>query len=429
MRPGMQEEIWRVIFILVSCALFGWSLGFLVELIFLGILGYCLWTFSVAGRVFAWIDKGMRGIPPELDGIWGDITDTFNRQRRRHRRAQDKMRVTINRVTRVTEVLDEGLLILTNDRNLDWWNSSAKRLLGLRSGDRGTSVMNLIRDPDFVAYINQGDFSDSLTLASNVQDTVVLELTASYFGQQGEIVLLVSDTSRINHLQKLRSEFVGNVSHELRTPLTVIKGYLETLQDTSDITVLQQKAFQQMSEQVIRMQSLADDLILLSRLEESHDIDTDEKFDITALLHSLIGEAKALSSGQHSVIFEHTPLMIWSSEKDIRGALGNVIFNAVRHNPQGAVISIAVREELTGILISIKDDGIGIDPYEIPRLTERFYRGDNSRNSHTGGSGLGLAITKHALSKAGGNLSISSRVGQGASFDCWLPYHSKNSAL
>ena len=96
MRPGMQEEIWRVIFILVSCALFGWSLGFLVELIFLGILGYCLWTFSVAGRVFAWIDKGMRGIPPELDGIWGDITDTFNRQRRRHRRAQDKMRVTIN---------------------------------------------------------------------------------------------------------------------------------------------------------------------------------------------------------------------------------------------------------------------------------------------------------------------------------------------
>ena len=124
-----------------------------------------------------------------------------------------------------------------------------------------------------------------------------------------------------------------------------------------------------------------------------------------------------------------TPLMIWSSEKDIRGALGNVIFNAVRHNPQGAVISIAVREELTGILISIKDDGIGIDPYEIPRLTERFYRGDNSRNSHTGGSGLGLAITKHALSKAGGNLSISSRVGQGASFDCWLPYHSKNSPL
>ena len=423
MRPGMQEEIWRVIFILVSCALFGWSLGFLVELIFLGILGYCLWTFSVAGRVFAWIDKGMRGIPPELDGIWGDITDTFNRQRRRHRRAQDKMRVTINRVTRVTEVLDEGLLILTNDRNLDWWNSSAKRLLGLRSGDRGTSVMNLIRDPDFVAYINQGDFSDSLTLASNVQDTVVLELTASYFGQQGEIVLLVSDTSRINHLQKLRSEFVGNVSHELRTPLTVIRGYLETLQDIPKNTAVENKAYDQMSEQVTRMQALADDLILLSRLEEEVGNSVLEEFDLADLLKTIVIEAEALSEGQHIISFDAMSTPLRANQKDIRGALGNIIFNAVKHNPTGANIEIKIEAKESGFFVTIADDGIGIDPLEIPRLTERFYRGDNSRNSQTGGSGLGLAIAKHALTQAGGSLTITSRLGKGSKFECWLPTH------
>jgi two-component system phosphate regulon sensor histidine kinase PhoR len=72
-------------------------------------------------------------------------------------------------------------------------------------------------------------------------------------------------------------------------------------------------------------------------------------------------------------------------------------------------------------MISIKDDGVGIDSFEIPRLTERFYRGDNSRNSQTGGSGLGLSIAKHGLNKAGGTLTIRSRLGQGATFDCWLP--------
>ncbi len=155
MRPGMRTEIWRVVLIGLSCCLFGWNLGFLSEFLLLGLFVYLFWTFRVSARVLVWIDKGMRGLPPEIDGLWGEITDTLNRQRRRHRRSQDKMRLTINRVTRVTEALDEGLLVLRSDRTLDWWNSSAKRLLALRTSDRGTSVMNLIRDPVFVAYITK----------------------------------------------------------------------------------------------------------------------------------------------------------------------------------------------------------------------------------------------------------------------------------
>lgn len=419
MRPGMRTEIWRVVLIGLSCCLFGWNLGFLSEFLLLGLFVYLFWTFRVSARVLVWIDKGMRGLPPEIDGLWGEITDTLNRQRRRHRRSQDKMRLTINRVTRVTEALDEGLLVLRSDRTLDWWNSSAKRLLALRTSDRGTSVMNLIRDPVFVAYINQDQYSGSIKLASNLQNDILLELTASYFGQS-EIVLVIKDISHINKLETLRSEFVGNVSHELRTPLTVVRGYLETLQDISNGSALQMKAYDQMSEQVMRMQSLADDLITLSQLEEDLEPPT-EPFDVVPLLEIIVGEAEALSEGQHVIAFEAQPVMVTANQKTIRGALGNIIFNAVKHNPNGAKINIRIIDEAEGTTISVADDGIGIDPMEIPRLTERFYRGDGSRNSQTGGSGLGLAIVKHAITQAGGTLTINSRLGQGAQFHVWLP--------
>ena len=415
----MRTEIWRVVLIGLSCCLFGWNLGFLSEFLLLGLFVYLFWTFRVSARVLVWIDKGMRGLPPEIDGLWGEITDTLNRQRRRHRRSQDKMRLTINRVTRVTEALDEGLLVLRSDRTLDWWNSSAKRLLALRTSDRGTSVMNLIRDPVFVAYINQDQYSGSIKLASNLQNDILLELTASYFGQS-EIVLVIKDISHINKLETLRSEFVGNVSHELRTPLTVVRGYLETLQDISNGSALQMKAYDQMSEQVMRMQSLADDLITLSQLEEDLEPPT-EPFDVVPLLEIIVGEAEALSEGQHVIAFEAQPVMVTANQKTIRGALGNIIFNAVKHNPDGATIKITVTNRDQGLLVSVADDGIGIDPMEIPRLTERFYRGDSSRNSKTGGSGLGLAIVKHAITQAGGTLTINSRLGQGAQFHVWLP--------
>ena len=415
----MRTEIWRVVLIGLSCCLFGWNLGFLSEFLLLGLFVYLFWTFRVSARVLVWIDKGMRGLPPEIDGLWGEITDTLNRQRRRHRRSQDKMRLTINRVTRVTEALDEGLLVLRSDRTLDWWNSSAKRLLALRTSDRGTSVMNLIRDPVFVAYINQDQYSGSIKLASNLQNDILLELTASYFGQS-EIVLVIKDISHINKLETLRSEFVGNVSHELRTPLTVVRGYLETLQDISNGSALQMKAYDQMSEQVMRMQSLADDLITLSQLEEDLEPPT-EPFDVVSLLEIIVGEAEALSEGQHVIAFEAQPVMVTANQKTIRGALGNIIFNAVKHNPNGARINIRIIDEAEGTTISVADDGIGIDPMEIPRLTERFYRGDGSRNSQTGGSGLGLAIVKHAITQAGGTLTINSRLGKGAQFDVWLP--------
>ena len=417
----MNREIWRVVLISLFSVLFGFSLGAPFETLVAGLVAYSLWTFRIISQLFSWIDRGMRGFPPDTDGVWGEISDTLNRQRRRHRRTQERMRRTINRITRLTGALEEGIVVLRSDLTIDWWNSSAAGLLALRSSDRGTAVTNLIRGPEFVRYISQKEFDGSLKLSSINPSDPILQVSASFFGAD-EIVLVVTDITRVTNLEQLRKEFVGNVSHELRTPLTVMRGYLETLQDMPGNSEMVDKAFIQMSDQVMRMEALANDLILISRLESDDHPPNIETVNLQQLLESIVAEAELLSGGKHSLSLNcDEDSGIDADITDLRSVLGNIIFNAVRHNPQGADIAIRVTRYKSYINISVKDSGKGIDPMEIPRLTERFYRGDSSRNSDTGGTGLGLAIVKHALARCDGRLTINSRLGQGAEFVCRFP--------
>ena len=417
----MHTEIWRIVLVGLFTVFFGWSLGYPLEIVLIGAGCYLIWTFRIIGLLFNWIDKGMRGIPPDADGVWGEISDTLNRQRRRHRRGQEKMRRTINRVTRLTEALDQGILVLRSDLTLDWWNSAAKNLVGLRSSDRGSAIMNLIRDPLFVDYMHKKEFVGTIELPSIIQEGRLLEFSASSFGDD-EIVLVIADITRLNNLETVRKEFVGNISHELRTPLTVIKGYIETLGDSPNNTPSVDKAFEQMATQVNRMQLLADDLILLSQFEADGQTTNRNPINLNSLLCEIIVEAEQLSSGKHSLHLNcPDSLSITSEMSAVRSALGNIVFNAVRHNSQGATIRISVVESAETVSVAIADDGVGIDPLEISRLTERFYRGDSSRNSTTGGSGLGLAIAKHAMTRCEGSLQINSSLGEGSEFTCRFP--------
>ena len=420
MRLGMQNEIWRIIAISLFSLIFGISLGQPLMALLVGGVLYILWASRTISRLFKWVDIGMRGVPPDMDGVWGEFADTLNRQRRRHRGTQEKMRRAINRAKRVTEAVDDAVIVLRRDRTIDWWNSAGKKLLGLRSSDRGVAITNLIRDPNFVAYINSEQFEPSPGLPSLRHNGRLLEFSAVLFGDS-EIVVVISDITQINELEKVRKEFVGNISHELRTPLTVMRGYVETLSDLKGNSAMANKAYQEMSNQIDRMKDLADDIILLSKLESDRQL-PQQPINLHKLLSEILLEAEQISGGKHRLTLEgESEIEIKADTKLVRSALGNIVFNAVLHNPQGADISIAISETSQQIEVAIKDTGVGIDPDEIPRLTERFYRGDSSRNSKTGGSGLGLAIVKHALTKCGATLEIKSRLGQGALFICIFP--------
>jgi two-component system phosphate regulon sensor histidine kinase PhoR len=417
LRLGMQNEIWRITAIALFSLILGISFERPLEALLFGVLVYIIWASRTIGRIFDWIDIGMRGVPPNMDGVWGDFADTLNRQRRRHRGTQEKMRRAINRAKRVTEAVDDAVIVLRRDRTIDWWNSAGKNFLGLRSSDRGVAITNFIREPQFVAYINSSQFESSTSLPASIHNGRLLEFSAVMFGES-EIVVVISDITQINELEKVRKEFVGNISHELRTPLTVMRGYVETLSDLKGNSAMANKAYQEMSNQIDRMKDLADDIILLSKLESDRQL-PQQPINLHKLLSEILLEAEQISGGKHRLTLEgESEIEIKADTKLVRSALGNIVFNAVLHNPQGADIVIDITQSETHTEVVISDNGVGIDADEIPRLTERFYRGDNSRNSNTGGSGLGLAIVKHALTGCDATLAIKSTLGSGATFTC-----------
>jgi two-component system phosphate regulon sensor histidine kinase PhoR len=420
LRLGMQNEIWRIIAIALFSLIFGISLERPVEALLFGAFLYILWVSRTIGRLFKWIDIGMRGVPPDMDGVWGELADTFNRQRRRHRGTQEKMRRAINRAKRVTEAVDDAVIVLRQDRTIDWWNSVAKKFLGLRSSDRGVAITNLIRDPRFVNYINSNQF-ESQHLPTSILNGRLLEFSAVTFGEN-EVVLVITDITHVNELEKVRKEFIGNISHELRTPLTVMRGYIDTLSDSEGNSAIAAKAYTEMSNQVDRMKDLADDIILLSKLESDGIASPSQRINLNELLTKIVAEAEQLGGQKHRLTFDCAESVVLNGENNmLRSALGNIVFNAVLHNPQGTEINIKVSQTKSNTVVVIEDNGVGIDSDEIPRLTERFYRGDSSRNSNTGGSGLGLAIVKHALTCCDATLEIKSSLGNGAKFTCTFP--------
>jgi two-component system phosphate regulon sensor histidine kinase PhoR len=222
----------------------------------------------------------------------------------------------------------------------------------------------------------------------------------------------------------MRRDFVSNLSHEMRTPLTVISGYLETLADHSDeVPANWQRAVFTMADQSARMEALIADLILLSKIETGDGNLHESVVDAGALLRQVCDDANALSGNkQHRIeLAIDGPTQIRGDLSQLRSAVSNLVFNAVKYTPAQGKIRVRWSAGEQGPLLTVEDNGTGIDPAHIPRLTERFYRADPSRHKDTGGTGLGLAIVKHVLLNHDGQLLISSSPGKGSTFRCQFP--------
>ena len=221
----------------------------------------------------------------------------------------------------------------------------------------------------------------------------------------------------------MRQDFVANVSHELRTPLTVVNGFVETLHDMPSLeNDMARRALHLMSEQTQRMERLVDDLLTLSKLEDTHNPLQDESIDMPALLRTLHQEGLSLSGKQHQIILEiETELSLLGSYDELHSAFGNLLSNAIRYTSRDGKIFLCWQEQNGQPVFSVRDSGIGISPDHIPRLTERFYRVDKSRSRETGGTGLGLAIVKHVANRHQAQLIITSIEGEGSTFSISFP--------
>ena len=422
MNRGFNAEVRRLLVFTSLCVLFGLLNGYLSWTLIAGGAAYMGWMMWQIYRLDQWLQNSRSQQPPDAPGIWGDIFDNIVRLQKRQRREKSYLQSLVKRGQDTTAALRDGVLLLDSNGNIEWFNGAAQQLLSLRSDDMGHPLVNYIRHPRFIAYLESDDHSDMLELPSPQSESMHLQYQLTRFGQ-GEHLLMIRDISRLFNLEQMRKDFVANVSHELRTPLTVVRGYVETLQMSPDLPERWSKALGQMEQQGLRMTNLINDLLSLSKLETDTSEYDQSPVNLQALLVLVKDDAQALSSvDEHIIRVTCAPdVALYGNEKELHSAFSNLVFNAVKYSPAGSTVYVGV--ELLGqrLRVVVEDEGPGIDPIHIPRLTERFYRVDSSRHAATGGTGLGLAIVKHVLLRHNAKLEINSQLGSGSRFVCEFP--------
>lgn len=377
------------------------------------------------GKLFEWTLQPLGTPVPSAFGSWGHVFASLARRSRIAYDQRERLSQSLSRFREAAQAMPDGVIYLTHQHLIEWINVTAERHFSLDARrDIGGAITNLVRHPDFVAYVEQGDFSEALLLHPLRSEGLTLSVQIVPFG--ADLTMLISrDISQLERLETMRRDFVANVSHELKTPLTVVSGFLEMLHDgVEEFSPAEARHYLSLSmEQSIRMQRLIEDLLALSSLETAATVGDDEQIEVHALLHSIWQEAQALSAGKHDVVVEAGPAATLSgSHKELHSLLANLASNAVRYTPAGGRISLQWRslQDGGGELI-VEDNGPGIAPQHLPRLTERFYRVDRGRSRDMGGTGLGLAIVKHVLTRHQGSLDIDSEPGRGSRFAARFP--------
>lgn len=385
-----------------------------------GIVAFHLWNQALVRH---WASGPLAAPVPEGRGSWRDVFTAIHKRVQARLAHQRDLRFTLNRFRRAAEAIPDGVIVLDAQNAIDWANPRACEQLGLDlAKDRGKPIVNLVRQPEFLAYVEAGDYSESINVAVVGARRRTLSLQLVPFGMH-ESLLLSHDVTQVEAVARLRRDFIANVSHELKTPLTVIAGFVETLQDLDVDERQRDRYLSLMMEQARNMQRLVGDLLTLSALEGEHRTVSEERFAILPLLLEVSADAKALSGGRHAIELEvGDPASVTGNRDELASAFGNLVSNAVRYTPPGGRIALSWRVEPSGAgVLAVRDSGIGIAKEHLPRLTERFYRVDRSRSRATGGTGLGLAIVKHVLIRHQAELDIDSTPGEGSTFAVRLP--------
>ncbi|MBL4951155.1 PAS domain-containing protein [Neobacillus sp. YIM B02564] len=234
------------------------------------------------------------------------------------------------------------------------------------------------------------------------------------------VLLVFHDITEMKKLEQMRKDFVANVSHEIKTPVTSIKGFAETLMDGAMNNKETLEAFLSIIlKESDRLQSLIQDLLELSKIEQQGFQLNLQQVDLNDLLHEvvtlLIGKAQAKNI-HLELTTNGIPVRIKGDLDRLKQVFINIVSNAINYTPADGYVTVSVRDLGDLAQVLVKDSGVGIEKEEIPRIFERFYRVDRARSRDSGGTGLGLAIVKHLIEAHHGNIHVKSEVGKGSEF-------------
>ena len=326
----------------------------------------------------------------------------------------------------------EDIIIILNKFNIITYSNKAA-VENFGSNIEGKHIGSEIRIPELLDAIDNNKIDKELK-------KIDIELKIPVFKfykisiasiKSDHTLVIIRDFTEMRKSQNMRSDFIANASHELRTPLVSLKGFLETITDSAKDDPKSQKKFLEiMKSEANKMEVLIEDLMLLSRIELQEHIRLKDKVDIKEVIENVILlNSKKISEKKLNVnlnIKEKERFVIGDKEK-LSAVFLNLLDNAIKYSGNSKSVKIESSENTSGLKnytsISVIDEGFGIAPEDIHRITERFFRTENAKKLKIEGTGLGLAITKHIINQHRGELKITSKFGKGSEFIVSLPKH------
>ncbi len=372
-------------------------------------LGYPLWAFPVTilmscAIFYMYLRSSLELQKYNMKKVKDDKSEEVIRN------AHDK-KVTYQIVKGLLNILPSPYVLIDRNGRLTYINLQAKSIVP--DFQIGSHISTVFRSPIFLRSVENALRNDKEEkLSFEIQSPQFRQLKAHIFfissnklsQNFNDIFIQFTDESSYIKAEKVRTDFVANASHELRTPLASIMGYIETLQGHAKKDPKMHKLFLElMSKQAGKMERLIQDLMSLSRLE--------------------IEETKPITSVQLTNKISKKLSPVFGDISQLRQLFSNLIENAIKYSGQKSTIKVYVskEKEKNMIGIGVEDNGSGIAPEHLYRLTERFYRANTNVEVERDGTGLGLAIAKHILIRHQGRLQIDSKLGEGSRFTAWLP--------
>ncbi|MCZ7654557.1 MAG: phosphate regulon sensor protein PhoR [Rhodocyclaceae bacterium] len=413
MPPVWTSALLRLAGLIIAGAIVGWFYDHMLLGALLVAIGSLGWHLYHLYRLDEWLRTGrLRGVT-DGSGVWPPVFARIEYIREKSRRRRRRWRDVLRELRASAGAFPDGGVLLDGKHGIVTFNAAAARLLSLKKGrDRGQRIDSLLRHPDFVAYVAEGDFSRTIEVPAPAGgDTWISCLMIPYGPEQR--LLLVRDITATLRVERMRRDFVANSSHELRTPLTVISGYLDALAGDERAPADWHAPLAEMRSQSTRMAQLLDDLLELSRLESAAPCGLEREVDMAALLQAARREALAMPERPRRVEVESASATgVLGDSRELHSVVSNLVSNAIRYAASGG----RGPHQLAG------------RPGRRPpgrRGYRHRYRGRGHPADHrallsngpwqgapAGGTGLGLAIVKHCLRRHEAELEIRSRPGE-----------------
>ena len=374
-------------------------------------------------------------IPAQRARELDQLADSLNSMSEQLNKTLSTVSEQRNEQQAVLSSMDEGVLAVDRKERIIHMNRVAGEILSVSHRKVKRELIQQV-----VRYANLQEFIKAVLGSQKTlsRDLVLMGEGARQIQASGRVLhsaegdsigalIVLRDVTQLRHLETVRSDFVANVSHELKTPITSIKGFVDTLlsddwQHEPDIL----RFLEIIQQQADRMNAIIDDLLMLSRLEQKEGQVIKESVLLSGTMENAIYLCQLQAARKNISIDMRCPddLSLTINAPLFEQALVNLIINAIKYSDPDKKIILQAERKPGQVLLSVKDEGFGIEHKHLVRLFERFYRVDTARSRKMGGTGLGLSIVKHIVQTHEGTIRVDSKVGAGSTFTITVPDHS-----